>query len=123
MPVTEYTVRAWVIALKDFSAERLQRGLIYCLKEHRSSYYPSTGEFRWYCNEAGRNNQSWDDHAEVKMLEQKSVNSIPMPDNFREFLKKFILKTTIHDALNMCLQRQEQRQQEERLFFSHANAL
>ena len=121
MEVTEYTVRAWVLALKDFTVEKIQRGLIYCLKEHRSSFYPSTGEFRWYCNEAGRNNQSWDDHVEVKMLEQRPVNSIPMPDNFREFMNKFILKTTVHDALNTCLQRQDKRQQEEKLFFSHAN--
>jgi hypothetical protein len=122
MPVTEYTVKAWILALKDFSAEKIQRGLIHCLQEHQSSYYPSTGEFRWYCNEAGRNKESWNDHAEVKMLEQKPTKSIPMPDDFREFLKKFIIKTTIHDALGLCKLRQDKRQQEERMFFSHASA-
>ena len=105
--VTEFTLRAWIMSLNDFSAEKIQRGLVYCLREHNSGFYPSTGEFRFYCNEAQRNKQGWRDHADLKQLE--STGGIPMPDNVRELLAKLQAKMSLKETAQASIDRSEKR--------------
>ena len=101
--MNEYTIKAWVLALGDFSLEKIQRGVIYCLKEHQSGFQPSTGEFRQYCIDAARTPEYrarlQEEHEEMKRLNGIDANAIPMPPAFRELITRFISKTNIKDAV------------------------
>ena len=99
----QYTVKAWALALGDFSLDKIQRGVIYCLKEHQSGFAPSTGEFRQYCIDAARTPEYrarlQEEHEEMKRLNGIDANAIPMPPAFRELITRFISKTNIKDAV------------------------
>ena len=101
--MNEYTIKAWVLALGDFSLDKIQRGVIYCLKEHQSGFQPSTGEFRQYCIDAARTPEYrarlQEEHEEMKRLNGIDANAIPMPPAFRELITRFISKTNIKDAV------------------------
>ena len=96
-------MKAWALALGDFSLDKIQRGVIYCLKEHQSGFAPSTGEFRQYCIDAARTPEYrarlQEEHEEMKRLNGIDANAIPMPPAFRELITRFISKTNIKDAV------------------------
>jgi len=97
--------------------------LIYCLKEHCSGFYPSTGEFRQYCLDASRTPEfiakQEAEREQLKMLESASIESIPMPQSFRKLIGKFTKKMSIHDAVEANRKREILRRGESIKFFGY----
>ena len=124
--VNEYTVKAWALALSDFSLEKVQRGVIYCLKEHQSAFAPTTGEFRNYCMEAARTPEYrarlQAEHEEMKQLAGINANAIPMPQAFREMMTRFVTKTSIRDGVIANQAESLNRQEADAKFFGRSNA-
>ena len=124
--MNEYTVKAWALALSDFNLEKVQRGVIYCLKEHQSAFAPTTGEFRNYCIEATRTPEYrarlQAEHEEIKKLAGINANAIPMPDNFRELMTRFISKTNIRDAVIANQAESAKRKEASAKFYGLSNA-
>ena len=124
--VNQFTIKAWGEALGEFSLERLQKGLSFCLREHDSGFAPSAGEFRNYCIEAARTPQfrlqQQNERDNLKRLEQQNSEAIPMPENFRKLLANFSGKMNLRDALAKNLEREEIRKNEELAFYGTANA-
>ena len=122
----QYTVKAWVLALGDFSLEKIQRGVIYCLKEHQSAFAPTTGEFRQYCIDAARTPEYrarlQEEHEEMKRLNGIDANAIPMPPAFRELMTRFITKTNIKDAVAANHAEHLKRVEEDEKFYGMVNA-
>ena len=123
--MNEYTVKAWALALSDFSLEKVQRGVIHCLKEHQSAFAPTTGEFRNYCMEAARTPEYrarlQAEHEEMKQLAGINANAIPMPQAFRELMTRFVTKTNIRDAVIANQAENLKRQQADAKFYGMAN--
>ena len=122
----QYTVKAWVLALGDFSLEKIQRGVIYCLKEHQSAFAPTTGEFRQYCIDAARTPEYrarlQEEQEEMKRLNGIDANAIPMPPAFRELMTRFITKTNIKDAVAANHAEHLKRVEEDEKFYGMVNA-
>ena len=91
-PISSELVEDWVLAFNDKNMKQMINGLMRCLKEHDTGFFPSPAEFRKYCtNDPAL--RSW--AKEENMIEEKTKNPIPMPNEFRELFKKFVGKTTI----------------------------
>ena len=119
--VNQFTIKSWVLALGEFTLKRMQKGLIYCLKEHTTGFAPTPGEFRYYCIEAARTPQfklqQQTERDRLKKLEKQNLQSIPMPDKLRKLLGQLSAKMTIKDALANNSARQNVRRQAEIDFF------
>jgi hypothetical protein len=116
---------AWGEALGEFSLDRLQKGLSFCLREHTTGFAPTPGEFRQYCIEAARTPQfrlqQQAERDNLKRLEQQNSEAIPMPENFKKLLENFTGKMNLRDAVANNLERKKQRRAEEMEFYGTAN--
>ena len=91
-PISSELVEDWILAFNDMNISQMTTGLVRCLKEHDSGFFPSPAEFRKFCLNSS-NNRPW--AREENMIEEKPSNPVPMPQEFKDLFKKFTDKTTI----------------------------
>ena len=62
------------------------------------------------------------EHEHIKRLAGINANAIPMPDNFRELMTRFISKTNIRDAVIANQAESAKRKEADAKFFGLSNA-
>jgi phage I-like protein len=83
---------------------------------------PTPAEFRYYTlsgeNAVAGRARIQALHNETKQLGMKPLETVPMPDEFRELFRKFTGKTTIKDAVRSSQEESAKRREENSNFFS-----
>ena len=81
---------------------QMVNGLIRCLREHDSGFFPTPAEFRKFCFNAP-SHRSWTNkdedmigHDEVSEYTGKKRVRVPMPEEFKQLFKKYINKTSVN---------------------------
>ena len=92
-PVTKDLIEDWIIAFEDMNYSSMVNGLVRCLREHDTGYFPSPAEFRKFCF-TDRSKSAWTDKKE-DMIEEPKKKRIPMPEEFKAMLAKYLKKTSV----------------------------
>ena len=72
---------------------QMVNGLVRCLREHDTGFFPSPAEFRKFCfNDRGRG--AWTDKKE-EMIDEPKKERVPMPEEFKAMLAKYLNKTSV----------------------------
>jgi len=77
-------------------------GLVRCLREHDTGFFPSPAEFRKFCfNDRTKsawtnNNEDMIGHDEVSEYTGKKRVRVPMPEEFKQLFRKYLNKTSIN---------------------------
>jgi len=92
-PVTKDLIEDWIIAFEDMNYSSMVNGLVRCLREHDTGFFPSPAEFRKFCF-TDRSKSAWTDKKE-DMIEEPKRKRIPMPEEFKAMLAKYLKKTSV----------------------------
>ena len=122
MEISSDLIDLWARALDDLNFATVQRGVTYCAKEHSTGFMPTPAEFRYYTlsgeNAVAGRARIQTLHNETKQLGMKPIDSVPMPDEFRELFKKFTGKTNIKDAVRSSQEESAKRREANLTFFN-----
>jgi len=80
-------IEDWIIAFEDMNFVQMSNGLVRCLREHTSGFFPDPATFRTYCTKNGK-------LQEVKQIE-KAIDPVPMPQAFKDLFKQFNNKISV----------------------------
>ena len=101
-PVTKELIEDWILAFDDMTYSQMVNGLVRCLREHDSGFFPSPAEFRKFCF-TDRGKSAWTEkkeemieHDEVSEYSGRKIVPVKLPDEFKKLLGQYLNKSSIN---------------------------